>query len=194
MSTPELANLSLARGAKARFERWLINGFAVLLMGALLQDALPGDSPARTSLRQLCGQVLYPLGLWQGDWKLFAPDPKRTNAWIEAKVTFRNGESGSWKSPDWEQQSAGDEILQGRHAKWWDALRRDDSRVLWPALARFAASRLARPERGLVPARVELVRHWWDVPNPGAPNYFGRAIPGQTVFPHQYLFHVEVLP
>jgi hypothetical protein len=165
---------------------------ALLLLAMLLQDGLPGDSAARAALRRVCAPLLYPLGLWQNDWRLFAPDPDRVNARIEARVTLSDGRIARVTSPDWRHLAWTDAALQGRLAKWWDYLRRDEYRPLFPALARYMASRAAwAPAR---PIKVELIRHWWDVPAPDAEGPVAEPIAPPAEFPYHHPYHTEHLP
>lgn len=161
----------------------------------MAQDALPGSSSGREAIRRVFAHVLYPLGLFQGDWKLFAPEPDRLNTWIEARVTFSDGRTAVWTSPDWQNLPLYDEVLRGRHSKWYDVLRRDEYKALWPSFVQYIARVVPRPLPTSRPVRVSLVRHWWDVPPPDRTVVAGAfPIPPRAQFPFQFEYYSEQLP
>jgi hypothetical protein len=187
--------LDVTRAAPLGKRRHATNAFGLVLMVLLAQDALPGASEGRQAIRRVFAPLLYPLGLFQGDWKLFAPEPDRVNTWIEARVTFSNGQTTVWTSPDWRNLSWHEELLRGRHAKWWDVLRRDEFKVLWPSFALHVAGEVPRPSPDATPVEVALVRHWWDVPPPDlAADTRVFPIPPRREFPHAFVYHTERLP
>src|SRR3954468_7947680 len=86
-----------------------------LLIAAIVMivviDTLP-QSPS--ALRLAIAPLAARLGINQGPWTLFAPDPDRTNTQLRAEITYRDGERREWIGPDWRKVSAWDKWVGHR--------------------------------------------------------------------------------
>ncbi len=166
--------------------RWRDVAVAAAL-AVVLVDALPTWLPGIRPLDRAVGAVVRPLGLWQGNWRLFAPNPDRLNAWVEARVSWSSGDITTWESPDWQARSFLERYTTGRWHKMIEAVRTDERPMLHDHLARWVAANTAPPADGATPLRVELVRHWWMVPAPGriaeARERWGRLPPPRDEYP-----------
>ncbi len=177
--------------------RWLHNLFIAALLSLLLIDGLPCTHEGHRRVKNFLDPVVDSLGLWQGNWKLFAPDPDHMNTWVEAKVTLSDGSVFRWTTPDWQKRSLFEKFIQGRHPKFWDAFRLDKRKAIWPYVTAYAASLAPRPSPDVKPQKVELIRHWWDVPPPSEIDAvmaeYGSAVPPRDSFEKTHSFYSKVL-
>lgn len=181
--------------APNRLVRGLHNLFIAALLFLLLQDGLPCTHAGHQRIKDFLDPVVDTLGLWQGNWRLFAPDPDHMNTWVEAKVTFNDGSTWTWATPDWRKRDHLTKFIQGRHPKFWDAFRLDKRKGMWPFVSKYAARIAPRPSADARPVKVELIRHWWDVPPPNqideVVKKYGDSTPPREKFPNKHLFHTQ---
>lgn len=143
----------------------------ILAVAALiLIDATPTTCALHASLKQGIDPLVNMTGLWQGSWQLFAPDVDKQNARVEAEVLFSDGARARWRSPDWPRLSGWQRFVLFRHQEYYDNIRLERNRALWPTLARHIARTLAPPEGNTRVVQVKLLRRWANVPKlePGA--------------------------
>jgi hypothetical protein len=144
--------------------------FQGLLLLILLIGGLPNFHPAQKALREMLDPLIDALGLWQGQWELFAPDPDSINVRVVAVVEFEDGETAQWRSPEWQEMSVAAKFRHFRMAEYVDGIRKDPNRGAWPALANWVARQVNHPQgRDSDRVRVELWRHWVVIPPPGSP-------------------------
>jgi hypothetical protein len=105
-------------------------------------------------------------GLSQG-WALFAPDPESVNAYLVARITYRDGQKKFWKFPMPQDYGYYRRYFMERQRKWSsDNLRMDYNSALWPDAARYVARLNNDPNNP--PVTVALVRHWSDIAPPAS--------------------------
>lgn len=109
-----------------------VNIFLVLLLPLLVLDSLPFHQ-----IDVSC--IVQPLGIWQGTWKLFAPNINTANVQWEAEMLLvlstRSNHSTSstnvtsddpillsWKSPDWANASVSYKSRYFRWMKYYESL------------------------------------------------------------------------
>ena len=97
--------------------RRILNAFLAATVIVITIDTLPQSPPA---LQRAVTPLLVRLGINQGPWNLFAPEPDRTNTRISAEITYRDGEQRTWQAPDWSRASAWDKWVRHRHVEWYD--------------------------------------------------------------------------
>jgi hypothetical protein len=85
------------------------------------------------------------LGIHQGTWTLFAPDPDRVNTRLRAEITYRDGERREWNGPDWRQMSPLEKWIGHRRFEWFDHLASQNGAPAWEPWCRHLA-RTQRPE------------------------------------------------
>ena len=158
-----------------RLQLWGTNLLIVTVLALVAIEAVPQSPPAmRTAVQPLTRSV----GLGQS-WNLFAP-PDTVNTRLRAEITYSDGQTASWRSPDWPQFSPLARLAMHRRMEWHDTIPgAGDS----PALASWARylARSQRPdeeqadrgaevkiitEQALVPAAE--IRPWksWRTPLP----------------------------
>ena len=127
-----------------RLRHYAVNAFIALILLLLVIDTVP-QSPG--ALRLGIGPLMWKLGIHQGLWTLFAPDPDRTNTRLKAEITYRDGERREWKGPDWRAVSAWDKWVGHRRREFLDHVPLSNS---GPALEPWCRW-LARHERPDLP-------------------------------------------
>jgi hypothetical protein len=119
-----------------------------------LVDATPVVSPFHARVKNALDPLLDATGLWQGDWRLFAPEPRKVNVYVSATF-IADGVSLDWYSPRWTELSVVEKFFHVRHMKFYDAIRLDENRVAWSAFADYRLAQLPPTIRSTV-TRVEL--------------------------------------
>jgi hypothetical protein len=140
------------------------NVLIVCFVGLGLIDATPITSATHARLKEAMDPFLDRIGLWQGDWRLFAPDPRSINVTVSARF-IGDGTSLEWSSPVWRELSLPEKFFLVRHTKFYDGLRLDQNSGAWAAFAEYLLRQLPPSVReGVV--RLELVRSWKETPDP----------------------------
>ena len=142
---------------------------AIVAVAALiLIEAMPTTCALHQSVKNGIDPLMDMTGLWQGSWQLFAPNVDKRNVRVEAEVLFSDGTRTLWRSPDWPRLSGWQRFVLFRHQEYYDNIRLDRSRAIWPTLARHLA-RTVPPGNGgdATPVRVTLQSSWCDIPKPG---------------------------
>jgi len=145
-----------------RLKRIAVNGFIAVVLAVVAIDTLP-QSP--TALHERLTPWLLRLGVNQGMWNLFAPEPDRVNTRLTADVTYRDGEKREWRGPSWNEVSIWQKWAGHRHVEWFDHGILPNNAPAWEPWCRHIA-RQARPElpdadKG---AEVRLLYHEAEVP------------------------------
>ncbi len=127
------------------------------------------------------------LSMWRG-WEMFAPNPLRTNQYIDAKITFKDGESLIWNFPRPSQHSLLDRYMWGeRYRKYTsDALRLDSKRFLWKDASIFVMKKVKEKYPQKRPIEVTLRRRWMDIPNWNKEFIPHREIPKKEYNAYEY--------
>lgn len=160
--------------------------FIACFMALSAIDAMPVVFVGHQRLKAAVDPVLDALGLWQGDWQLFAPNPRNINVSISARFVGE-GAPQEWRSPDWRSLTLVQKFFLVRHMKFMELIRLDQHASAWHRFADYPVRQLPPQARqGVV--RVELTRHWRETPDPR-----DEWIPaGTTVQPDQhYLFFAK---
>ncbi len=102
--------------------RTLVSLFFCVLASSLILDAIPWSwtslVPAKESLSSLYNRI----GLWQGEWPLFAPNPVVDNGWLSADYTDVEGNRYTWNSPHWVQTDAWSRFYRFRHVNLYNRI------------------------------------------------------------------------
>ncbi|MES2920416.1 MAG: hypothetical protein V4819_02650 [Verrucomicrobiota bacterium] len=140
-----------------------------LFLGAwllvLFVDALPRTSQFHQRLKDWVDPFLDVTGLWQGTWQLFAPNPDKIDIRMTAEITYADGSTRSWESPDWRDMSSGQKFVNFRAMEYFDNVRRNDNSAAWGSLADYLARTIPAPGGfSIRPTKVKLARCWSLVP------------------------------
>jgi hypothetical protein len=158
-STPEPAS---GRG----WRRLLINAFILWHLYALTIWLLP-----ECALRQSCVQTVLPYMTFTGlmqSWTMFSPDPSKLDMYVEARVTYANGQTRNWVYPRMVDLGYVERYRHERFRKFIELAHLEENKMLWPSLARYPA-RVNNIYPNNPPVLVQLVRHFRFTPPPGAP-------------------------
>ena len=164
--------------------RVLINAFLLFHLFVILVWSFPIRPRSLGRIRKVIAPYMIWSGLTQG-WALFAPDPQYINVYLEAEITYRDGQKKIWKFPMPQDFGYYRRYFMERERKWSsDNLRLDDNAFLWPDAARYVARVNNDPKNP--PATIALVRHWSFISPPRS---------GQPETWNQYTFFTySVLP
>jgi hypothetical protein len=136
-----------------------ISVWLVFTVVAMIVANMP-DSVLTAQLSRFTQPYLNFTGLTQS-WNVFAPPPK-ISSHVDARVDYSDGTSSVFLVPAGRGLA---EYTDYRWSKFEEYLRPDEGSWLWPAYARYVASR-ARSD-GHDPVRVTLIRRWADTNLPG---------------------------
>lgn len=126
----------------ATLKRWCTNALIAAVVGTIAFDTLP-QAPA--ALHRVIEPTLVRLGVNQGPWYLFSPEPDKTNTRYRAEIAYRDGERRTWEAPVWAQASAWDKWAGHRHFEWYDHIGWQKYSHVYEPWARHIA-RSARPD------------------------------------------------
>lgn len=185
------ADQKTARG-ESQWKHALVNSFIALFLFLVLADGLPMRTTFTKRLKAGLDPFLDASGIWQDNWKLFAPNVDKINTYLDARVYYSDGSKWTWTSTDWQSIGRLRMFFYVRLVKLWDLMRRDDHRAAWPALVNWVLTEA--PDRGdAKPVRVELYRHWWDAPHPKKAeeewSKHSEIPPPRDEFPEEYRFY-----
>lgn len=82
-------------------------------------DTMPTNISFMQPLKNVVFPILGSIGLAQGDWPLFAPNPVLKNGSIVAEVCDRSGQQGTWSSPDWARTTPWEKFYRFRHMNYY---------------------------------------------------------------------------
>ena len=172
-------------------KRRLINLFIVLYLVTTVCWAIPFNSRLRTRVVKLTSPGVLWIGLWQ-NWDLFAPNPRSSNVYLEAEVTFQDGKKMVWRFPRMEELGIVESSFKERYRRWAnDNVRMDSKSQLWPDAARFIARLHASPHNP--PQTVRLVRYLSVIDKPYAVGY-GKLLPATDSWKSTVFFTYDVQP
>jgi hypothetical protein len=108
----------------------------------LVVSDVSGLSPA--PVRRRLDYLLHMMGVWQGRWSMFAPEPDRSNHRLCIVLRDAAGQERAWHSPEWKQQHWRQRFLGSRWTEYIDNL--PDNEAAWPAVLDYMATLTARRE------------------------------------------------
>ena len=136
-----------------------LKGARNLLIGAILLGLTVDTLPAVPNrIRQALLPPLKLLGIDQGKWSMFDPEPDRQNHRISAVVYYADGSERTWRPPDWREQSRRERFLTHRQSKYCENIANPGFLSALPPLAHWIVRELENqsdPPRAK-PVRVEF--------------------------------------
>ena len=94
--------------------------FVACIMAMILIDAWP--TAISLVVKRPVAAVLDLIGLRQGSWTMFTPNPVINNRWITAEVRTKDGQMLTWDSPLWVRASVWDKFVQFRHVNYYNRI------------------------------------------------------------------------
>lgn len=109
--------------------------------------------------------VAEPIGLWQGEWTLFAPNPFLDNGWMSADLRDQNGNRYVWNSPHWVEKGIVEKFTKFRHLNYYNRIYSINNRIAADDLA----DNLARRPFDLQPGFNDPLKLFGEPPPPAEP-------------------------
>jgi hypothetical protein len=127
----------------ARLRLWAANCLIGAVVAILLIDALPQAPPP---LKDTIQPIAQRVGLGQ-HWDVFTP-PDSVNTRLRAEITYADGQTATWRSPNWPEVSLWRRFIGHRHEEFLDTAWGQEDEPVWPGWARHLARtmRPAQPE------------------------------------------------
>ena len=145
----------------------LISLFLIAWLFLLFVDALPRTSLFHQRLKNWVDPFLDVTGLWQGSWQLFAPEADKIDVRVTAEISYADGSTRTWQSPDWRDSSGWQKFVHFRAMEYFDTVRRNENSAAWVSLADYLARTVpAAGGSSIRPTKVKLARCWSLVPPP----------------------------
>lgn len=141
--------------------RRVLSGFVTLTVLAIIVWNLPA-SELKDTISPYVAPYVTSAGLSQS-WRIFAPNLRRTDQSLYARVEYSDGDTAIWSPPGDRALGA---VRTERWRKFLDVARQDSSADLWNPLARHIARE--HVSGGVSPTSVTLVRASTPVPEPGS--------------------------
>lgn len=164
----------------------------VVLLFVMAGTGLPTYLPGQKAVEDALDPVVEALGIGQANWKLFAPNVDKSNGWVEAEITWSDGSTSTWSTPDWQARNAWERLVQGRYPKIVGYYGSDNWKALSLPLARYVLREARPPAKGVKPERIVLIRHDWLIPRPQrferAKARLGRLPPPRDRYPQRKVF------
>ena len=139
-----------------------------LLIGALLALILLDGLPTTPEpVRALIDPMVDRLGIWQGPWHLFSPNPDGQNHRFRAEITYYDGTEFEWHSPAWRELSSGERFLKHRESEYLDHVWGVANEPAWaPWADHLAAMHRTSDHPGSRPREVRVIIEVGAVPSP----------------------------
>jgi hypothetical protein len=144
MSTPRslAAEIPPRPAPFSRLRRAAVNGLIAAVLLLVLIDAAP-QSPL--ALRLAIQPVVQRIGINQEVWGMFTPNPDSINIRWQVEVTYADGKTAEWRTPEWRKQSLWQRFIRQRHQEYCDMLITQDAAPAYEDAARYFA-RTLRPD------------------------------------------------
>ena len=175
---------------RTRLKTWLANGCIAVLLGLLLVQVWPA-TPEWLSWRPRI--VADALGLWQGTWGMFTPNPDSDNHRLRAVIEYYDDVWIEWTSPVFREQSQWERFVGYRRSEYIDEVRTTFNEPGWPGFARWLA-KTERPDAA-GPSRVKYIGIYvdsYDIPDPRIKGWKRRA--DLSTYDRQSLMYSEDFP
>lgn len=134
----------------------VISACIVLFLLCEIGTNLPSSAVQRAE-DATANRMIRIMGVEQ-EWGVFAPDPRPTSLQLEARITFVNGTTATWRLP--EGSPLGENLRYYRWRKWLERARSDNYTDIWDPTARWIAS--LYDDRSSPVETVELIRRFHD--------------------------------
>ncbi len=94
----------------------------LLIAGVMILDVVPPEWVYWQWVKDANSRLTNSLGIWQGQWPLFAPNPVLNNGGVLAELHWDNGDKTTWESPVWGRTSPAQRFVQFRTMNFYDRL------------------------------------------------------------------------
>lgn len=100
------------------------------------------------------------------DWMMFAPNPGKTNILLTASVEFDDGSKENYEFPNPQNMDVFQKYSSGEKFRKIisEGIRKDSNSFMWQDTAKFVLRKMKNEHFDKIPMKVELIRHWDDIP------------------------------
>jgi hypothetical protein len=169
-------------------KRRAISGFILFHIAVIASFSIPSGTEFAGVIGKSLEHYAQRTGLFQ-NWAMFAPNPKNDNCYVEAEITFRNGQKRLWTFPQMNDLGYLERYSKERYRKFAnERLQLTTNSVLLPDAARYIARLNA--DASNPPQSVKLVYHWSVIPPPPLQG----ETPQTGQWEHRVLFTYSVKP
>ena len=165
-----------------------VNVFLAIFLPVLGIDAFHRCSADEQVATGLNDGLLAPTGLWQGPWRLYAPDVDDINLRLAAEIHFTDAAVASWSSPEWTEVSAVGKFRRARMMNYLNWILVADRDVEWDALCAYLARTTPHPNGATAKVEsVSLILRGARIPDPDE-----RTVPAEpyVAFEEPQVIHV----
>lgn len=145
-------------------KRFIGSAVFLFMVSIIAIDAAPTGLPILNQVQWGLSCVLNRIGLWQGEWSMFAPDPVVTNGWLSAELTYPDGERRTWTSRSWNRASGVEKFVDFRHLNYVNRIDSPWNKRAVDDLADYLARTLDR-ERDTQPIGLDAARQSLNEPS-----------------------------
>lgn len=144
----------------------VISIFIIINFMMMIRAQIDDSAPITNFIYRPITFVQNYLSMWRG-WNMFAPNPLRSNYYVDAKVSFADGSHYIWNFPNSSNISSFQKYLYAERFRKYsvDGLRLNSNSHLWPDAAKYVLRQMAKSHFRKVPLKVTLRRRWKDIPN-----------------------------
>ncbi len=171
-------------------KKTLVNCFLMTWVAVMFIDVAPETCDFHRTVKGKLDRYLDAGGVWQGAWKLFAPNPDSFNGSITADIGFADGKRVVLKSPEWRKLSAWERFKEFREAEFVDGMLDKSNSCAWSTYAAYLQRTVSHPTNpDLKPTEVVLIRDWVDI---APPNEFNiKEFPDPPEMTSTFVFFAE---
>lgn len=147
-----------------------VNLFLAGFLAVLAIDAFHSAGETHQALKDAINLPLLVTGLWQGPWRLYAPDVDKDNLQLKADLVFADQATATWTSPDWAELSAAGKLTRARHMNYFNFILLADRELAWDDLCAYLARETPHPQgKPAAVVQVTLSLRGAKIPPPGDP-------------------------
>jgi len=175
-----------------KLKRYGINLFILINLMMMARAQFDDKAPLINFIYKPITFVQNYLSLWRG-WNMFAPNPLRTNQYIDAKIVYKDGTHKIWNFPRPSSQDLFNRYMWGERFRKYtsDALRLDSKQFLWKDGAKFVLKKVLQENNSKKPIEIILRRRWLQIPNWNKSFIPHRSEPKQEYNTFEY-YHYKV--
>jgi hypothetical protein len=174
----------------SRLRLYATNAFIGVILLIIAIDILP-QSPG--ALSTAVAPFAARLGINQGPWSLFAPEPDRINTILKAEITYRDGEKREWQGPNWRDVSAWQKWIGHRRREWLDHMGLQVGAPAWEPWCRYLARQM-RPELADAERGAEVRMIYREATTPAAELYPWSSFRTPAKFDDGWVLTIEKFP
>ena len=149
----------------SRAKKILITSFILFNFLAMIRVHLSFENNFVRDLYKPVDPYLSFFSLYQS-WNMFSPNPARSEAYITAEVVFDDGSKDTFVFPRASEMGLIQKYVNGeRYRVLTENIRNDANSFMWQDTAKFALRKLKEKNFHKIPMKVDLVRHWYEIPD-----------------------------